>query len=74
MEPLTRRQKRVLNFIKAHLSKRGYPPTRREIADSIGASSANAGQDHLQALSRKGYVILSKDIPRGIKIRNGGKS
>lgn len=56
MEPLTKRQRQVLNFITRSIEERGYPPTMREIGEHMGIRSTNGVNDHLKALERKGYV------------------
>lgn len=53
---LTNRQQMVLDFIRAQIQERGYPPTLREIGAHMGIRSTNGVNDHLQALERKGYL------------------
>lgn len=55
-EPLTRRQKQVLDFISRCIDERGYPPTLREIGQHMSIRSTNGVNDHLKALERKGYL------------------
>src|SRR3954468_20568441 len=55
-EPLTDRQKAVLDFISRSIEKRGYPPTLREIGEHMGIRSTNGVNDHLKALEKKGYL------------------
>ncbi|MFB3106660.1 MAG: repressor LexA, partial [Pseudomonadales bacterium] len=54
MENLTSRQAQVLDLIKLYIADTGYPPTRAEIARELGFRSANAAEEHLKALNRKG--------------------
>ncbi len=65
---LTDRQRQVLDFILAHISDTGMPPTRTEIARALGFRSANAAGDHLQALARKGAIELLPGASRGIRV------
>lgn len=65
---LTARQLQVLELIKDSLSTTGLPPTRAEIADSLGFRSANAAEDHLRALARKGAIELLPGASRGIRL------
>jgi repressor LexA len=58
MLSLTPRQAEVLAFILDFQRERGMPPTRVEIAAHFGWSSANAAQDHIRALTRKGALRL----------------
>ena len=53
---LTRRQQLCLSFIRSSIEERGYPPTIREIGAHMGIKSTNGVNDHLKALSRKGYL------------------
>jgi repressor LexA len=55
-EPLTDRQKAVLDFISRSIEKRGYPPTLREIGEHFGIRSTNGVSDHLKALEKKGAL------------------
>ena len=69
---LTNRQRQVLDFIRAHIAASGAPPTRAEIARALGFRSATAAEDHLQALARKGVIVLAIGTSRGIRIVNHG--
>lgn len=65
---LTRRQSEVLQVIRNHIEKTGAPPTRAEIAKTLGFRSVNAAEDHLKALARKGAILLSPGTSRGIQL------
>jgi repressor LexA len=65
---LTSRQTQVLELIKASISGSGLPPTRAEIAEALGFRSANAAEDHLRALARKGAIELLPGASRGIRL------
>ena len=66
-EPLTPRQREILLLLERSLARDGYPPTRAEIARALGFSSPNAAQEQLQALQRKGRIVLDGSH-RGIRI------
>ena len=68
MKNLTARQSEVLAYICEYHSESGMPPTRAEIAKALGFKSANAAEDHLKALARKGAIELIPGASRGIKI------
>ena len=68
MNHLTRRQQEVLELIKSHIDETGYPPTRADIAAALGFKSANAAEEHLKALARKGVIELIPGTSRGIKL------
>lgn len=67
-EELTDAQRRVLDFVRYQIEVRRLPPTRYEIASHFGWSSANAAEDHLKALRRKGYIETVPGISRGIRL------
>ena len=71
MSELTARQAEVLQLIADFLQATGFPPTRAEIAKQLGFRSANAAEDHLRALERKGYIEMLPGASRGIRLREG---
>jgi repressor LexA len=68
MENLTPRQAEILALIREHIQTRGMPPTRAEIALALGFRSANAAEEHLRALARKGVIELLPGSSRGIQL------
>lgn len=65
---LTKRQEEVLECIRGHIEATGYPPTRAEIAKALGFKSANAAEEHLKALARKGAIEIIPGTSRGIRL------
>jgi repressor LexA len=65
---LTPRQAEILALITSAIQESGLPPTRAEIATCLGFASANAAEEHLRALARKGYIELTPGTSRGIRI------
>ena len=65
---LTARQKQVLKLIRQYITDTGYPPTRADIAKELGFKSANAAEEHLKALARKGAIEMIPGTSRGIRI------
>jgi repressor LexA len=72
MIKLTARQEQILNLIRDAIENTGFPPTRAEIATELGFRSANAAEEHLQALARKGAIEISPGTSRGIRLRDMG--
>ena len=68
MLKLTSRQQQVLELIRSAIEESGFPPTRAEIAAALGFRSANAAEEHLQALARKRAIELSPGTSRGIRL------
>ena len=70
MSELTPRQSEVLSFIRDFIEDTGMPPTRAEIATKLGFRSANAAEEHLRALQRKGSIELLPGTSRGIQLKD----
>lgn len=70
MIKLTARQEQILNLIREAIENTGFPPTRAEIANELGFRSANAAEEHLQALARKGAIEIAPGTSRGIRLRD----
>lgn len=66
---LTDRQQQILDLIQRAIARTGAPPTRAEIATELGFKSANAAEEHLQALARKGAIELVSGTSRGIRLK-----
>jgi repressor LexA len=67
-DTLTARQSEILDLIRGYIADEGCPPTRAEIARTLGFRSPNAAEDHLRALQRKGYIEIVAGSSRGIRL------
>jgi len=67
---LTARQQQILDLVRTAIETTGAPPTRAEIAAELGFKSANAAEEHLQALARKGAIELVGGTSRGIRLKS----
>jgi len=67
---LTARQQQILDLVQSAIERSGAPPTRAEIAAELGFRSANAAEEHLQALARKGVIELVGGTSRGIRLKS----
>lgn len=65
---LTKRQEEILEFIKAHIRKSGFPPTITETQQEFSFKSPNAVQEHLKALARKGWIRRNPNKWRGVEV------
>jgi repressor LexA len=72
MDPLTERQAEILRLIRDLTEVSGFPPTRAEIARSMGFRSVNAAEQHLRALEKKGVLEISSGASRGIRVKDRG--
>jgi repressor LexA len=70
MRELTPRQSQILDMIQEFINETGMPPTRAEIARELGFKSANAAEEHLRALQRKGVLELVPGASRGIQLKD----
>ena len=68
MDKITPRQQQIFELIQEVIDETGMPPTRAEIAETLGFKSANAAEEHLRALARKGMITLLPGAARGIRI------
>lgn len=68
MIKLTARQQQVMDVIKSSIEATGMPPTRADIARELGFKSANAAEEHLKALAKKGAIELFAGASRGIRL------
>jgi repressor LexA len=66
---LTHRQREVLEYIEQSLRERGYPPSVREIGESVGLSSSSTVHAHLNALEKLGFLRRDPSKPRAIEVR-----
>ncbi|MDE0853626.1 MAG: transcriptional repressor LexA [Nevskia sp.] len=69
---LTARQQQIVDFLRQYLASEGMPPTQAEIATRFGFTQKAAG-DHLKLIAAKGAIELRRDIPRGIRLREGDR-
>ena len=74
LKPLTKRQQEIFDHILECMATNGAPPTRVEIADHFGFKSANAAEDHLKALDKKGHIELRSGTSRGIVITDQARA
>ncbi|HSK46529.1 MAG TPA: transcriptional repressor LexA [Coriobacteriia bacterium] len=65
---LTRRQQQILDFIRAEIHRRGYPPSVREIGEAVGLSSSSTVHSHLAALEVKGFIRRDPSKPRALEV------
>lgn len=65
---LSNRQQAILNFIKAEVKEKGYPPSVREIGEAVGLASSSTVHGHLERLEKKGLIRRDPTKPRAIEI------
>ena len=65
---LTDRQRQVLDYIKAEVRLKGFPPTVRDIGEAVGLSSSSTVHAHLAALEHKGLIRRDPTKPRALEV------
>ena len=65
---ITVKQKEILEFIKAEILRKGYPPSVREICEAVNLKSTSSVHSHLETLEKNGYIRRDPTKPRAIEI------
>lgn len=65
---ITPKQQEILDYIKEEILKRGYPPTVREICETVNLKSTSSVHSHLETLEKNGYIRRDPTKPRAIEI------
>ncbi|MCR4597953.1 MAG: transcriptional repressor LexA [Acetatifactor sp.] len=65
---ITKKQQEILDYIKEEILKRGYPPTVREICETVSLKSTSSVHSHLETLEKNGYIRRDPTKPRAIEI------
>lgn len=68
------RKHKILECISRAVADRGYPPSVREIADSVGLASTSAVHHHLIALERDGFLERGLHSSRALRLTSRGES
>jgi repressor LexA len=73
-EPLTTRQRRIVEFIAATVRERGYPPTVREIGEAVGLTSSSSVHAQLTNLERRGLLTKDPTKPRAMTLSDSPRA
>lgn len=65
--PMSAKQLDCYNNIKAFITKHGYSPTRKQVAELMNVSQSMV-QRHMLALQLKGYIMRADNQARSIVI------
>ncbi|MBI4296852.1 MAG: repressor LexA [Chloroflexi bacterium] len=65
---LSKKQQRIIDFIREFWADRGYPPTIRDIVNGCGISSTSVVNYNLNILEREGYLRRHREVSRGIEL------
>ena len=70
---ISARQQKMLDFIRRFTRERNFPPTIREIGETVGISSTSVVNYNLNALEKKGYIERDKRMSRGLRLVGAGR-
>ncbi|MBP9995893.1 MAG: transcriptional repressor LexA [Lachnospiraceae bacterium] len=65
---ISSKQQEILDYIKSEIMSKGYPPTVREICETVNLKSTSSVHAHLESLERKGFIKRDPTKPRAIEI------
>lgn len=65
---ISKKQNEILEFIKARILEKGYPPAVREICEAVNLKSTSSVHAHLETLEKNGYIRRDPTKPRAIEI------
>ena len=65
---ITEKQSEILEYIKAQIIERGFPPAVREICEAVHLKSTSSVHSHLETLEKNGYIRRDPTKPRAIEI------
>ena len=68
------RKQKILECIARTVADRGYPPSVREIAESVGLASTSAVHHHLLALEREGLLERGQHSSRALRLTSRGEN
>jgi repressor LexA len=65
---ISKKQEEILEYIKAQILERGFPPAVREICEAVHLKSTSSVHSHLETLEKNGYIRRDPTKPRAIEI------
>ena len=65
---ITEKQSQILEYIKAEILSKGYPPSVRDICQAVNLKSTSSVHSHLETLEKNGYIRRDPTKPRTIEI------
>ena len=65
---ISAKQQEILDYIKEEILKKGYPPTVREICETVHLKSTSSVHSHLETLEKNGYIRRDPTKTRAIEI------
>jgi len=72
-ERISKKQRRILEFVDEFVGDNGYPPSMREICAATGISSTSVVSYNLDRLEEGGYIIRDREVSRGLRLADAGR-
>lgn len=67
------REQKILDYMKAEIKQKGYPPTVREICSALDIKSTSTAHKDIANLVKKGYIKKDPSKPRALMIVDNGE-
>lgn len=74
MNNLKERERKILDYMKSEIRKKGYPPTVREICTDLNIKSTSTAHKDIESLVRQGYIVKDPSKPRALMVVDTGDS
>src|SRR6187455_1867658 len=77
MQPLTKRQREILDYLNEFIQQHGYAPSLEEIGERFSLSSLATVHKHLTNLQEKGFIKRAWNRSRSVELlpsRSAGRS
>ena len=68
MQPLTKRQREILDFLNEFIDQHGYAPSLEEVGRRFGLSSLATVHKHLTNLQEKGFIKRAWNRSRSVEL------
>lgn len=68
MDTLSPKRRAILAFIRACITDQGQPPSLADIAERFGFASRSVARKHITALSQAGFIDVTPNQARGIRL------
>ena len=65
---LKEREKKILDYMKSEIRKKGYPPTVREICAALNIKSTSTAHKDIDSLVKQGYIVKDPSKPRALMV------
>jgi repressor LexA len=71
---ISKKQRRILDFVGEYLDDNGYPPSMREICSALDISSTSVVSYNLDRLEEAGYIDRDREVSRGLRLSEPGQA